>query len=160
MNEETLIAQKNKLINLLNEMDDANSIKKSIHFYSLLNITDMLTNMKNKKRPKELRQQIFDYYELIFNKNLEFNKFESIENYTKFIFPSGKYMIYNYGFKSTHGLYNFIILGVILDIILVGWSEFWLFGYPIPIFTCILIFLGLYRRYHAKKKKKYFAGNY
>lgn len=160
MDEQILIAQKNKLINLLNKLDNTNSIKKSIHFYSLLNITDILTDKKNKKRPEELRHQIYEYYELIFNKNLEFNKFDSIENYTKFIFPSGKYMISNYGFKSTHSLYNRTILGIISDLILVGWNNFWLFGYPIPIFTFTLTVLGFYRRYQAKKKKKYFAGNY
>ena len=160
MDEQILIAQKNKLINLLNKLDNTKSIKKSIHFYSLLNITDMLIDKKNKKRPEELRKQIYEYYELIFTENLQFDKLESLENYTTYIFPSGEYMIYNYGFTSMYALHRFILLAIVLDLILVGWNNFWLFGYPIPIFTFTLTVLGFYRRYQAKKKKKYFACNY
>ncbi|MEW7291563.1 hypothetical protein [Aquimarina sp. 2304DJ70-9] len=160
MNEEILIAQKNKLIKLIKEFNNTKSIKKRIHFYSLLNITDMLTDKQNKKRPEELRKQIYDYYQLIFNKNLQFDKFESLENYTKYIFPSGEYMIYNYKFISMYALHRFILLGVILDLILVAWNNFWLLGYPIPVFTFVLVCFGLYRRYRAKKKKKYFAHKY
>lgn len=160
MTEEHLRTQKIKLLKALETCEDSKSVKRKIHFNSLINITNVLIDFTNKKRPQELREQISGYYDLIFEKQLIFDKYESLENYVKYIHPSCMYMIHNYRFISSTVFYNYLIFGVILDIVFIGFFKFNTLGYKIPIFTLVSFIIGFYKITVAKRKGKYIAGNY
>lgn len=152
---EELIENKKKLIYFLKE-NKSRKLRKRIHFMSLINITNILIDEKNKKRPNELIILINEYYFLILGKKKELTKLESLKNFNAFIYPAGKYMAHNYNFKDSFVLWRFIILGLLFDIFFILYMESTFFGL-LPIFTLFFFIIGYLSRKKAQKNNRYYA---
>ena len=147
-----LISNKTKLYHLKSE-----DIIRSIHFNSLISITDFFILKGEGVTRNRYIDLVNDYYALIFENKGKFNKKSSLDNYKRYILPCGLYLERKQFFISSHSLWRCIIFGMILDFVLYLTISKSIF---LPVFTFLLLIYGLKKRADAKTKNKYFNYRY
>ena len=139
---------------------ESEKIKNDIHYQSILNITNSLSRINNKKESEEHKQLLSEFLDQVLEIDLPLGKMESLDLYNKYIHKPGQYLIRQKDFRTNAGvLLKNVIMGIILDIIV-----FYFFNdklpFYFPIFTLILGIAGYRWKRIAIKENRYFGIGY
>ncbi len=145
--------KKNQFINHFKKVDD--KLKKQIHYNSVLNITDGLLRIKNKRDSRDYLELVSEYFEVIENIELPINKLASLKLFNKYLYEPSKYLMFKGNFISNTDFQRVTFFGFVLDLILffLGYLESIFF---VPIFTMIFFIIGFLKKRKAIKEGRFF----
>lgn len=142
-----------KLQNFIDRVGDKSvEEKKFLHYKTVINITNRVTNSKHSKT-NELKNNLYDYFDELEELNYTVEDKLTSAQIHKYLLPVIQFLIKKEDFKTPGDLHIFIFIGLTIDVIL----HFILTNYYYPIFVSIFTLLGFQRRIEAKKTNTYAA---
>ncbi|SEA75450.1 hypothetical protein [Psychroflexus halocasei] len=157
MNSEALLNKKEAFI--LRFGEEVDDVKRQVHYQSVINMTDALLNIKNKRESDLYKQKIYEYFEEISNYSLPIDQLSSLKLFREYLQEISLYLMSKANFRSTTDFQRAIIWGIIFDLLLfLIFSS--IFGYFLPIFTLFFGLKAYSENKTALKENRYFGRRY
>ena len=157
MNNEILSGKRDSFISRFEK--ESNKIKRQVHFQSVLNMTDALLLIKNKRESESHKQLLDNYFQEVSALEFPIDKLSSLKLYNIYLFPISLYLMRKADFRSSANLEMNLIWGILLDI-----GLFWLFfskiGFYFPVFTLFFVYRAYKLKKNAIRNNKYFNTYY
>lgn len=136
--------------------DSEDLIKKRVHFNSVLNISRELIKIKNKKETLIFKQNLSEYYDVVFESSHPIDKLGSTKNYHSYLLEITLYLMSKSNFKSKSDIERAVLWGVFFDLILyfTGLSKYYLY---VPIVSFGFLISAISKRKKAIKENRYFG---
>lgn len=144
------------LSSFINKYDQESiETKKMVHYYSVINISNGLLSMKNKRDSLKYKKKLVEYVKQVNEGVIPNDKIESLLDFKQYLIESGRYLMYKKNFKSNTDFQRNLFFGFLLDIALyfLGFLKSVFF---IPIFTILFFIIGYRQKTKAKNENRFF----
>ena len=138
---------------------ETDQIKKQVHYQSVLNMSEALLKIKNKRESKEHKQTLYNYFQKVSSMNFPLDKVSSLTLWHEYLFPLSLYLMTKADFTSSADLQRNFLWGILCDLV-VGGLFFFQLGLYFPLFTLFFVIRAHRKRNNSIKNNKYFGVNY
>jgi hypothetical protein len=127
--------------------------KKSIHYNSVLNISNRII-LYNDEKAILLKEKLLNYFKEVEELNYKFHhKYQSSKLFNSYLLPILYYLIEKEFFVAGSNLKLYVLFGFLGDMFL----YYFISGYYYPVSIFLFFVFGIYRRIKAKREGKYAA---